>query len=233
MAPDPVTDVQRKAARFVGAAYLTAMPLALFSGFYVPMQLIVATDAAATAQNIIAHERLFRIGVASDLLAFLIDIVLITALYAVLEPIHRNLARFATFVRLVETSLYVVITVNGLDALRLLGHADYLKPFSPEQLQALARLSIGAHNTAYSAGLFFAGVGSAVFCFLWLRSRLVPAWLAYLGLAASLVLAASTGAFIVYPELAKTLTIAFYGGPIFVFELTMGAWLVIKGIRTR
>ena len=227
-----VTGSQRKAARFVGAAYLTAMPLALFSGIYVPLHLFVAGNAAATAQNIVAHERLFRLGVGSDLLAFLVDVVLIAALYTVLEPVDRHLALFAAFVRLVETSLFVTATVSSLDTLRFLGDADYLRPFAPDQLSALARLAIGAHGTAYSAGLIFAGVGSAVFCWLWLKSRLVPSWLAGLGIGASALLAVSTGAFIVLPDLAKTVTVAVYGGPIFVFELTMGFWLLFKGLRS-
>jgi hypothetical protein len=228
-----VTGSQRTAARFVGGAYLLAMPLALFSGLYVPQQLFVTGNAAATARNIVAHERLFRLGVGSDLLAFLVDVVLIAALYTALKPVDRHLALFATFVRLIETSLLVTATVNSLDTLRFLGDADYLKSFAPDQLGALARLAIGAHGTAYGAGLVFAGVGSAVFCWLWLKSGLVPYWLAALGIGASVLLAACTGAFIVFPELAKTLTVAVYGGPIFVFELTMGFWLVFKGVRTR
>ena len=226
-----VTGSQRKAARFVAGAYLTAMPLALFSGIYVPMHLFVTGNAVATAQNIVAHERLFRFGVGSDLLAFLVDVVLIAALYTALEPIDRHLALFAAFVRLIETSLFATATVNSLDTLRFLSNADYLKPFTPDQLSALARLAIGAHATAYSAGLIFAGIGSAVFCWLWLKSRLVPGWLAGLGIGASGLLAMSTGAFIVFPDLAKTLTVAVYGGPLFVFELTMGFWLMFKGLR--
>ena len=224
------TGSQRRAATLVGAAYLTALPPALFSGIYVPLEVIVAGNAEATAQNMMVHERLFRLGVASDLLAFLVDIVLITALYTALKPVNRHLALFATLVRLVETSLFVVATVSSLDALRFLSGADYLKPFPQDQLNALARLSIGAHGTAYSAGLIFAGVGSTVFCYLWLVSRMVPKWLAYLGIVASALLAAITGAFIVLPELTKTFPVAIYGGPIFVFELTMGLWLVTKGI---
>ena len=224
---------QRRAARFVGGAYLIAMPLALFSGAYVPLHLFVTGNAAATAQNIVAHERLFRLGVGSDLLAFLVDIILIAALYTTLKPVDRHLALFATFVRLIETSLLVTATVNSLDTLRFLSNADYLKPFAQDQLNALARLAIGAHGAAYSVGLTFAGVGSAVFCWLWLKSGLVPIWLACLGIGASVLLAASTGAFIVFPDLAKTLTVAVYGGPIFVFELTMGLWLVFKGVRAQ
>jgi hypothetical protein len=45
------TGSQRRAATCVGAAYLTALPPALFSGIYVPLQVIVAGDAEATAQT--------------------------------------------------------------------------------------------------------------------------------------------------------------------------------------
>jgi hypothetical protein len=131
-----VTDSQRTAERFVGGAYLLAMPLALFSGLYVPLQLFVTGNAAATARNIIAHERLFRLGVGSDLLAFLVDVVLIAALYTALEPVDRHLALFATLVRLIETSLLVTATVNSLDTLRFLGDADYLKSFAPSSRPA-------------------------------------------------------------------------------------------------
>ena len=128
--------------------------------------MIVAGDAAATAQNMMVHERLFRLGVASDLLAFLVDIVLIAALYTALKPVNRHLALFATLVRLVETSLFVVATVSSLDALRFLSGADYLKPFPQDQLNAVARLSIGAHGTAYSAGLIFAELAARSLLFV-------------------------------------------------------------------
>src|SRR5207249_6908708 len=66
-------------------------------------RLIVYNNAVDTARNILAHERLFRLGTASNLTVFAIDIVLITALYVVLKPVSRNLALLAAFWGLVET----------------------------------------------------------------------------------------------------------------------------------
>ena len=83
---------QRRAAKVVGFAYLCALLPAIFAEFYVRGQLIVSNNAAQTALNILARERLFRLGIASNLAVFAIDVVLITALYLVLKPIEPSLA---------------------------------------------------------------------------------------------------------------------------------------------
>ena len=77
-----IDESQRKAGTVVGFAYLCALPPAIFAEFYVRAQLIAFDDAAQTAQNIVAHERLFRLGAASNLTVFALDVVLITALRA-------------------------------------------------------------------------------------------------------------------------------------------------------
>ena len=229
MAITVIDDAQRKAARVVGLSYLLAIPPALFAGFYVFSRLIVR-DAAQTVQTVIAHEGLFRLGIAANLLSFLVDIALIAALYVALAPIQRSLARFALLVRLIETALFVVVTVN-FDTLRVLCTADDLRAFEPGRLQALARLSIGAYSFGYNVGLVLAGLGSTVFCYLWLRSSYIPKPLAILGIVASALLASCTFAFIIAPQLAHVITITYYGGPIFLFELTMGFWVLFKGLR--
>jgi hypothetical protein len=231
MTPSAIDGSQRQAAKVVGLAYLLALPPALFAGIFVASRLIVPANAAATAQNIVAHERLFRLGVASDLGTFALDVVLITALYLVLKPVHRGLALLATFWGLVETALFVAVTLKNLDVLQLLSGADYLRPFEADRLQALARLAIGAHSAGYSVGLVFAGLRSTVFAYLWFRSGYIPKPLAAWGVFASLLLAACTSTFVVAPELAKIVTVGYYGGPIFLFELSMGFWLLLKDLR--
>ncbi len=144
MKVNTIDESQRKAARIVGFTYLFVLVLAVFAEFYAFGQLIVSDNAAETARNIVAHERLFRLGIASNLIAFATDVVLITALYVVLKPVNRNLALVAAFFRLIETSILVATTLNDFDVLRALSGADYLGVFEADRLQALARLSIGA-----------------------------------------------------------------------------------------
>jgi hypothetical protein len=222
--------IQRRWARVVGFSYLFALLPAIFAEFYVSGKL-VSGDAIATAQNIIAHERLFRLGIASNLLVFAADVLLIAALYIVLERVNRRLALLATFFRLIETTILIVATLNDFYVLRLLSGASYLTIVGSDALAALARVSIGAHGSAYGVGLLLFGFGSSVFCYLWLRSGYIPKVLAVWGLVASAWIGICAFVFVVFPELQRVITIGYYGGPIFLFELIIGSWLVIKSVR--
>jgi hypothetical protein len=231
MTTGTIGESQRKPARVVGFAYLFALPPAIFAEFYVRARLVAFDDAAQTARNIMAHERLFRLGTASNLTVFALDVVLIMALYAVLMPVNRSLALLATGWGLIETATLVFVTLSDFDVLRILSGASYLHAFEADRLQVLARLSISAHADAYNVGLVLAGLRSTVFCYLWLKSRFIPRILAVWGMVASVLMGASAFSFIIFPELAKVIPVEVYGAPIFFFELTMGFWLLLTGLR--
>jgi hypothetical protein len=226
-----IEESQRRAAKVAGLSYVIGNPLAVFAELYVFGQLIVYSNAAATAQNIMAHERLFRLGVASNLIVFVMDIVLITALYVVLRPINRNLALLAAFWGLIETAILVVTTLNDFEVLRVLSGADYLRVFEANQLQAMARLSIAAHGASYNVALVFFGLRSTMFCYLWFKSNFVPKPLAVWGMVSSLLVAIRSFTVIIFPALAQIVTVEYYAAPIFLFEMTMGFWLLLKGLR--
>jgi hypothetical protein len=222
-----IDETQRRAARTVGFTYLSVLVVAVFAEFYVRQTLVVSDNAAQTAQNILAHEGLFRLGVIAHLTVFAADVVLITALYVVLRPVAPNLALVATFWRLLETASLSITALNDLDVLRLLSGAGYLQPFEPDLLHALARLSIGAHGASYLLGLFFFGFGSTLFCYLWFRSGYIPRALAGFGVFASALVGICAYLFILFPKLAD---IAIPGcfAPVMLFELTLGFWLLLK-----
>jgi hypothetical protein len=67
----------KRTARIAGALILILSIPAFFAFGYVRPSLIVPGNATATANNIVASEGLFRLGVASDSLVFLIEIVLV------------------------------------------------------------------------------------------------------------------------------------------------------------
>lgn len=82
-----IDDSQRKAARVAGFTYLFGLAAVVLANFGVHERLIVAGNAAQTARNIIAHERLFRAGIALDLIYCAGLLLLLTALYVILKSI--------------------------------------------------------------------------------------------------------------------------------------------------
>jgi hypothetical protein len=226
----PIIDKsQRRAARVVGFCYLFSMAVGIFAESYVGGRLIVPDNAAQTARNIIANERLFRLGIAGYLLSQVSDVVLIAALYATLSRISQNLALFATLTRAVQVAVGVVATLSGFDVLRLLSSTGALQTFSSDQLAGLARIPIGAHGTGINVSFVFLGIGSAVFGYLWLKSKYIPTALAALGVFGSLLLAAGSFAFIIFPEFAGAAQAVSFA-PLGIFEIAMGLLLLLRGL---
>jgi hypothetical protein len=230
MAISAIDESQRKAAIVAGITYLLSDATAIFAEFVVRSRLIVYDDAAKAVANIMASERLFRLGIASELITFATVIVLIAALYVILKPVNRSLALLAAFWRLVENAILVVMTLSSLQVLRLLSGAAYLRAFEADRLHALTMLSIGAHDAGYNVGLMFFGLGSTVFSYLWFKSRYIPRALAAWGVFSSLLVVPCTLAFVIAPSLADMLEPGCYV-PILIFELGLGLWLLTKGLR--
>lgn len=230
MTVSTVDESQRKAARVVGFAYLFAMAVSIFAETYIGGKLIVPADAAETARNIIANQLLFRVGIASSLVIVVSDVALITATYVILKRINENLAMCAAFLRLMQTAIYAVATLNYLDVLRLLSGADYLQPVGAEQVHALARLSIGSYGSGLGVAFVYLGLGSALFAYLWLKSRYIPTGLAALGVFASLLLGVGSLAIVLFPTLQRMM-FPIYMMPMFVFEVGLGLLLLVKGLQ--
>jgi len=226
-----ISESQQKAARVAGIAYLLTFALVVFVNFGIHDRLIVS-DAAQTARNIIAHESLFRIGIACDLLYCLGVVVLLTALYVILKPVSRGLALLAAFWRLVYALLWVIMTLYLFTALRLLNAADYLQVFEAEALQALAKLYLGSRFDIYYVGLLFYGLTSAACAYLFFKSRYLPKALAAFGVVASAWAAVCTLAFIISPAFAKVVNLWWFDTPLGIFEIATGFWLLFKGLRT-
>ena len=97
-----------KAARIAGAIYLSMIFTAPFSLIYVPNKLIVRGDATATANNILAHETLFRLGIVADLITTVIFIFVVMALYRLLSRVNTTHASHMVALALVSAAVGVM-----------------------------------------------------------------------------------------------------------------------------
>jgi hypothetical protein len=226
---DAFTPEQRTAASVAGFMYLFLGALAAFAEFYVRSGILVHGDAAQTAHNIIASERLFRVGLVCDLIGGACNAILAVAFYTMLKQLSTSLAMLAAFWRLGEAVILGHMTLNGMAALNILNPSALSGAFSSEQLQALASLFIGAQGDEFSIGLVYYSLGSTLFCYLLLKSKYVPKLLAWWGLISSFVALISTLAIIVFPG-ADGIVPGCYA-PVGIFEIVTGFWLLVAGIR--
>ena len=228
MTLNTIDESQRRAARVAGFAFLFAIAIVVIANYGINFRLLVPGNAAETARNIMAHETLFRINIACNLIYVVNVVVLLSALYVILKPVNRNLALVAAFCRLVYALMWGVTALNMLGALRLLGDAAYLPVFEANQLQTLARLHISID--AYYVGLPFWGLASTVCSYLWFKSRYIPRALAVFGMISSAWCVICAFAFIVFPRFETTVNAYWFDMPIVIFEMTLGLWLLFKGL---
>src|SRR4051812_39169903 len=91
----------QRAARLAGLLYLVVILGGIVAELVVRARLIVANDALTTANNILAHETLFRWGFAADLIALLFAVPLILLLYELLKVVDKRVALAALLFSLI------------------------------------------------------------------------------------------------------------------------------------
>ena len=219
---------QIRAARIAGAAYFIIIASSILFMILGPFKLIVKGNTEATFLNISANELLFRGGAIYDLATYAGVVILSVALFVVLKPVNKNLALVAMLWRLGEAVLGCLTAVLGsLTILLLLSGKDYLSAFGAEQRQALVSLLLDVNSAAISIVFVFLSLGSIVYCYLFYRSRYIPRVLAVFGILTFTITLVGTFAGILYPNDALMM----FGAPAILFEITIGLWLWIKGIK--
>jgi hypothetical protein len=224
-----IAPAQQKAARIVGLLYVVTVATSVFAEIVVRETLIVPGDAVATARNIAGAGFFFRLGLLADLFTAAGVIVLNWALFVVLRPVSPNLALLAAFLRLVEAAVATALLVGSFLVLRILGTADSLSAFEPDQRAVLARVFLGGQATGLNLVFILLGLGSALYAVLWYRSGYIAKPFAAFGVVSSLLLSAVTALIVLFPALGELLKI-FYMVPLGVFEVGLGLWLFVRGL---
>ncbi len=87
-----------------GGLYLTGGLAYTFADVSVRGRLIIDGDAAATAHNILAHETLFRLGFAAELLESVCFIAVTLLFYRLFKPVNGSISLLAAFFSLVGST---------------------------------------------------------------------------------------------------------------------------------
>jgi hypothetical protein len=216
----------KKTARIAGLLYLLMAPFAIFGIMYVPSKLIVPGDAATTANNIMASESLFRLGIVSALITQIIGILVVLVLYKLLKPVNKTYAVLMVVFLLVSVPIAMLNELNQLAVLLLLGGADYLTAFTAGQLQALVPLFLDLHGHGLSIATIFWGLWLFPMGYLVFKSGYLPRILGVLLIIACFGYLVDFVTFFLFPNFDVGIS-SFTGWGEVLFPL----WLLIKGVN--
>src|SRR5215203_723903 len=98
----------RTASITAGVALLLMSAVAIFGNVVVVDGLVTEGNPTQTAADIMASEGLFRLGIASLVVAVGLDVVIAWALYRVFSPVNKSLSMLAAAMRLVYSGVFMV-----------------------------------------------------------------------------------------------------------------------------
>src|SRR5438552_4284771 len=219
----------KKAARIAGAIYLTMVFTAPFSLIYVPSKLIVRGDASATADNILAHETMFRLSIFGDLIGQVVFICLGIALYRLLSKVNKTWAALMVAFVLVSAAVGFFDTLNNIAALILFRGGEFLTVFDKPQRDALAMLFLRLHSQGISIDEIFWGLWLFPFGLLVFRSGFLPRWIGVWLMINCFGYVVLSAIALFAPDFYGT---AFkFSQPVLFGELAVMLWLLIKGAK--
>jgi hypothetical protein len=218
-----------KAARIAGAIYLSLVLVAPFAMLYVPGKLIVRGNAVATADNILAHETMFRLSIFGDLIGHVIFICLGIALYRLLSSVNNTWALLMVSFVLVSSAVGFLNALNNIAAVILFRGGEFLTVFDKPQRDALAMLFVRLHSHGEFISEIFWGVWLLPFGLLVYRSGFLPRFIGIWLIIACLAWIALSITAQFFPT--------YYGStfgwlqPAFFAEMAIMLWLLIKGAK--
>jgi hypothetical protein len=215
-------------ARMAGVCQLLEALTATFGQVIIPGRLIVSGNAAATAANILGHERLVWLGFASSLVGVVFHLAWALLLYDLLKPVNRRVSLFATFVILVGCAIQAVASLLYLAPLLILQNGSSLSAFTSEQLKALALMFTRLNAYAFDTYTVFFGLWCVLVGYLIFRSTFLPRILGVL-------LAISGLGWLIYlhPPLAVRLFIPYIAGASALGEVPLELWLMVMAVNAQ
>jgi hypothetical protein len=218
----------RTNSRIAGITFLLYIAVAL------PSMLLSAKatrgeGTAAKLAGIAQNAPQMRLVIVLSLLSCFAALVLAVTLFAITRDEDPDLALLGFSCRLGEGLIGGAQLVPAVGLLWLATGADGAAPTGSAGVHVLAAFLMKAETWGVTISATFFAVGSTVFSYLFLRGRIVPVPLAWLGVLASVLVV------VLLPlQLA-----GLFAGPLFdlmwypmlVFEVVLALWLIVKGAR--
>ena len=230
-----ITDILHPKAAIVRAAgltYIIIIVIGVLNSIFIDSRLIAYEDITQTINNILANEFLFRFGSACVLILYVLVILLSVLLYLILKNVNKNLALLAMVFRIGEALLGITTVLITFIVLSLLNNQFNVKSIDNVQLNILVAALLDLRITGLYIVLLLAGLGGTIFFYLFYKSFYIPKILSIWGMFTYISMLLLSLISILFPDVPGIIEIVLYGAGT-LFELTIGLWLVIKGVNVQ
>ena len=220
---------RNKTARLAGILYLMLIIGGIISLKYIPSQLIVRESASKTFENIANSEFLFRLGIVSGIITFLIHILLPLVLYKLLHRTNKFQANLMVIFSLISVTIFFVNILNKFAVLTLINKPEYLEILGKTELQTQVMFYLDSYNNGIQISQIFWGLWLFPFGYLVYKSDFLPKLLGILLMAGCFgYLILFFGGFL-YSDFNKTIISEIVGYPASLGEIGICLWLLIMG----
>jgi hypothetical protein len=221
-------NTNKKIAKRAGVLYLIYIVATIFANA-TRIKLIVFGDAITTANNIQSFEWLFRIGFMSDIIAGILFLLAVWALYTLLKPVDQNIALLFLLINLGGVAVQCVNMLNLFAAGLFLNGSDFLKVFQPEQLNALAMFFLNLHKNGFMIAQVFFGAWLFPLGYLVFKSGYLPKILGIILMVECFAWLMYPLQFFLFPSWIVITYVSFAVG--FIGEFSLALWLLFMGAK--
>ncbi len=212
-------------ARVAGFTLLFYIAVGM-TGLILSNRAMSGEGTAAKLAGIAQHASEMRVVIVLELLECFCALVLAVTLYSITRDQDPDLAMLAMTCRVAEGVIGAVSLPRAVGKVWLATAAGADAP-DPAAANALGAVLLKLPSWSMPISATFFAVGSTLFAYLFLRGRMVPVALAWLGVLGSIL------ALVVLPlqliGLLHSPITDIVWLPLLVFEVWLALWLIIKG----
>ena len=211
--------------RFLGAAFLVVVVATLIAGLFASVAGNGSTSDVLV--NISKDVPLVRLYIIAGVASTIGIVVLAVLLYAVLSRYNKTVAIMALGLWLAEAIFYAIMQLGALALIPL--SQDFVASGAPASsfYQSIGGfLYDGVYHGGMTIHMWFYCTGGVLWYYMFFKSRFIPRVISLWGVLA--VLAGTVG---VLSELSGFDVPIYVYIPLLPFEITIGLWLVLKGVK--
>jgi hypothetical protein len=214
-------------ARIAGLSYIIFTLAGFIKNFVLNTGL---TDIGAVeVTSIFENEMHFRFDVLAETIMFLGVVMASVSFYIVLKSVNKQLAQTALCLRLVEIIIGGIGVVISLAMLALSTKSYLLEVLDLEQLRTLIAIASSFKMPAYEYSWISMGFAGVITFYLFYKMRYIPrAWSVW-GMFTYTSLILYPLVKLLLPDLPREAMFVLFPGAL--FELGVGIWLLVKGIK--